>query len=92
MSVKLENYSQVFIREFKVVIDLEDFFNPEMMVEDFIRIYNKNPTPPRYRIVTLEIATCPEDNQPVLITECGKCPKFIKRIGDYIFCKKHLTF
>jgi len=37
MSVRLENYSQVLIREFKVVVDMEDIFSPEMMLEDFIK-------------------------------------------------------
>ncbi|MEM2897305.1 MAG: hypothetical protein QXG01_07045 [Candidatus Bathyarchaeia archaeon] len=92
MSVRLENYSQVPIRKFDVVIDLEDVFNPEMMLDDFIELYNENPMPPRYRVVSLEVVTCPEDGQPVLITECGKCPKFIRRMGENIFCKKHLKF
>lgn len=74
------------IRSFKIVIDTENIFSPELTLEDFIKNYGKEPTLPRYKIVKIEVTICPEDQQPVLITECAKCPKFIRRFKDRIYC------
>jgi len=80
--------NHVNIRKIKIVVDVEDIFAPELTVEDFKALYAVNPEPPRYRIINIEVVTCPEDNQPTLVTECGKCPKFIRRYGNTIACWK----
>lgn len=74
------------IRSFKIVIDTENIFTPELTLEDFIKTYGKEPSLPRYRIIKIEVVTCPEDQQPVLVTECAKCPKFIRRFKNQIYC------
>ncbi len=76
------------IRRIKIVMDVEDPLKPELPLEEFIRIHAKDPSPQRNRIATIEVVTCSEDIQPVLVTECGTCSKFIRRFGDIIYCKK----
>ena len=75
------------VRELKLVVDLEDRFAPAMTAEDFVREFGFAPEPPRYRVVAVEILTCAQDGQPVLIGECGGCPKFMRRVGDRVYCK-----
>ncbi len=91
MSAKLQISRRVPIRTIEVVIDLEDAFNPEISLEDFIREKKVKPEPPRYRVITLEVAGCTEDHQPVLVTECGRCRRFIRRYEGEIYCRKYLT-
>lgn len=79
------------IRRIKMIIDLENPLNPELLIDDFIKIHGQYPDSPRYRITTIEVVTCSEDLQPVLISECGSCPKFVKRFGDRVFCKKPMS-
>jgi hypothetical protein len=58
-----------------------------MTLETFIEEKGKEPQPPNYKIVTIEILTCPHDGQPVSIGECGKCRKFIRRLDNKIYCR-----
>jgi hypothetical protein len=80
--------SRISIRSFKIVVDLEDMFNPELTYENFLRTHGVEPEPPRFRVVCIEAVTCPEDNLPVLVTECGACSGFIRRMGEEIYCRK----
>jgi len=75
------------VRATKLVIDLEDRLTPAMTIEGFIEEFGFMPEPPRYRVVVLEMVTCAQDEQPVLVGECGRCPKFMRRAGDRIYCK-----
>lgn len=85
------NVRNIPIRSIKIVIDANDIFAPELTLEEFRKTYKKEPKPPRYRILNLEIITCAEDGNPILVTECGKCPRFIRRYKGYICCyEKHL--
>ena len=90
MSISIENINRVPIRTFKVILDLEDPFGPELTLEDFIKIHTEMPKPPKYRIMSIEIVTCSEDNQPVLVSECGQCARFLRRFNGEIFCKKFM--
>ena len=74
------------IRKIKVVVDVEDSLTPILTVDDFKRLFKKEPKTPRYRIAVIECLTCPEDNHVVTPSECGKCPRFVKRFEDNIFC------
>lgn len=76
------------IRKIRMVIDLEDPLKPEIPLEEFMKLHSGDPSPPRYRVTTIEVVTCSEDLQPVLASECGTCPKFVRRFGDKIYCKK----
>ena len=87
MTTSIENINRLPIRAIKIVLDLDDPFNPQLTLEDFIKCFKEMPQLPRYRIVGIEVVTCSEDNQPVLITECGQCDKFIRRFNGEIFCK-----
>ncbi|MFH0849046.1 MAG: hypothetical protein V1857_06055 [archaeon] len=80
--------SHIPLRSFDIVIDIEDPFAPELTVEDYMKEHGSPPEPPRYRIVSVELVTCPEDNQPVLVTECGSCPGFVRRFKDRMECTK----
>ena len=74
-------------RQLNIVVDLEDRFTPAMTVDDFIKEFGFTPEPPRYKVVAVEVLTCAQDGQPVLVGECGRCPKFIRRTGDRIYCR-----
>jgi len=74
------------IRKIKVVIDTEDYYAPLMTIEDFKELFKKEPEPPRYRVAVIEVVACPEDLNVILVTECSKCPRFIRRSGDNILC------
>jgi len=80
--------SHIEIRSFKIVVDLEDLFAPESTLEQFVKLHGFAPKPPRYRVVDVEIVACSEDGQPVLVTECGKCRRFIRRYEGSICCRK----
>ncbi len=74
------------IRTIQLVIDLEDPLAPVLTLKEFERIFNQKPTMPRYRIVSIEVLTCPEDGFVILPSECSECPRFIKRIRNMICC------
>ena len=79
---------RVAIRTIQVVIDLEDPLAPELTMEDFVETYGAEPTLPRYRIISVEVLTCPEDQQPILAYECGHCPRFIRRLDNVAYFRK----
>lgn len=85
--MSLEDVLTSEIRTIRLVVDLEDIYNPEVLLEDYVRENGREPEPPRYRIVTLEVLTCPQDGQPVSIGECGRCRRFIRRLGNRVYCK-----
>jgi len=84
----IEDYIHVPVRTIRIVVDVEDIFSPELTLEDFAKINGFNPEPPRYRVLTIEAVTCREDRQPVLVTECGRCPRFVRRLQNHICCRK----
>ncbi len=79
---------EVPIRKLKIVIDLENPLNPALTYEDFREKYGEEPKPPRYKVLNLELLVCPEDQSVVLASECSKCPRFIRRRNDNIYCKE----
>lgn len=79
---------RVPIRAIQVVVDLEDPLTPELTLEDFIKTYGKDPILPRYRILNVEILTCPEDQEPILASECGHCPRFVRRLDDVAYFRR----
>jgi hypothetical protein len=88
---KIGEYVYTPIRIIKLVVDVEDIFKPPLPLESFIKIYGINPEPPKYRVITIEVVVCAEDKAPVLVTECGNCPKFIRRYKGTVCCRKSLT-
>lgn len=79
---------RVPIRKITVVIDSQDTLTPEMSLEDFRRTFGRDPDQSRYRLVNLEVITSPEDQQPMLVSECGKYVRFVRREGDNVYIRK----
>ncbi|OYT66318.1 hypothetical protein B6U74_01235 [Candidatus Bathyarchaeota archaeon ex4484_205] len=82
-----EKVTETPVTRIELVIDLEDPFKPAMTLEEFVELYNKDPEPPRYRVVSLDVLTCPEDNQPVTLAHCGRCKRFIRLFEGRVYCK-----
>ena len=79
---------QTPIRRITVVIDTQDALTPEMSLEDFRRMFGRNPDQSRYRLVNIEVITSPDDQQPMLVSECGKYGRFMRRESDTIYFRK----
>jgi hypothetical protein len=76
------------IRKITVVIDTEDPLAPEMSLDDFRRLLGRNPDQPRYRLINLEVITSPDDHQPMLVSECGRYARFLRREADNVYFRK----
>jgi hypothetical protein len=76
------------IRRITVVIDNQDPLAPEMTVEDFRRTFGRDPDQPRYRLINLEVITSPDDSQPMLVSECGRYGRFLRREEDNVYFRK----
>jgi len=74
------------IRKIRIVVDLEDPMTPALTIKEFLKVFGKEPRPPRYRVLTVEVLRCPEDDEVVLVSECAECPRFLRRSGDHIVC------
>jgi hypothetical protein len=82
------SFVRVPIRSIQVVVDLEDPLAPELTLDDFVRAYGVSPASPRYRILTMEVLTCPEDQLPILSSECGHCTRFVRRMDDVAYFRR----
>ena len=76
------------IRKIPVVINQNDPVSPELSLDDFRRLFGKDPDPHEFRIVNIEVITSPDDQQPMLVTECGRYSSFVRRENDYIYFRK----
>ncbi|HXX72991.1 MAG TPA: hypothetical protein VEI80_04785 [Candidatus Acidoferrales bacterium] len=76
------------IRRIAVVIDTQESLTPEMSLEDFRQMFGHDPDQSRYRLVNLEVITSPDDQQPMLVSECGKYGRFLRREGDNVYVRK----
>ena len=76
------------IRRITVVIDNQDPLAPEMTVEDFRHTFGRDPDQPRYRLINLEVITSPDDNQPMLVSECGRYGRFLRREEGNVYFRK----
>lgn len=82
------SFVRVPIRSIQVVIDLEDPLSPELTLDDFVRTYGLSPALPRYRVLSVEVLTCPEDQLPILASECGHCTRFVRRMDDVAYFRR----
>jgi hypothetical protein len=73
------------IRRITVVIDTQDALAPEMSLEDFRHMFGRDPDQSRYRLVNIEVITSPDDQQPMLVSECGRYGRFLKREADSVY-------
>ena len=78
------------IRKITLVINSKDPLAPELALDDFIRLSGKEPDPEEYRIVNIEVITSPDDQQPMLVTECGRYSSFIRRESDNIYFRRRI--
>lgn len=78
------------IRTISVVINIEDPLSPELAVDDFRKLIGKDPDSEGYRIINIEVITSPDDQQPMLVTECGRYSRFIRREGDNVYFRKQI--
>ena len=82
------SFVRVPIRSIQVVVDLEDPLAPELTLDDFVRAYGASPASPRYRVLGVEVLTCPEDQLPILASECGHCTRFVRRMDDVAYFRR----
>jgi len=81
---------KVPIRRITVVIDTEDQLAPEMTIEDFRHTFGQDPESPRYRLVNIEVITSPDDQQPMLVSECGRYGRFVRRESGNVYFRRQL--
>lgn len=85
-----ETIIRIPIRKIPLVINSKDPLSPELALDDFRRLFGKDPDPEEYRIVNIEVITSPDDQQPMLVTECGRYSRFIRRESDRIYFRKRI--
>ena len=85
-----ETIVRIPIRKIPLVINTKDPFAAELVLDDFRELFGKDPDPDEYRIVNIEVITSPDDQQPMLVTECGRYSRFIRREKDSIYFRKHV--
>ena len=56
-----------------------------MTLEEFRQTFGNDPDPATYRIANIEVITSPDDQQPMLVTECARYSRFLRREGDDIY-------
>ena len=81
---------RVPIRNIPIVIDTKNPLAPELSLEDFKALYGKNPDQDRYRVVNVEVITSPDDQQPMLVSECARYSRFLRRESNSIYFRKEL--
>ena len=82
---------RVPIRRIPIVIDTKDPLAPELSLEDFRALVGKDPDSDRYRLINVEVITSPDDQQPMLVSECARYSRFLRRESDSIYFRKELT-
>ena len=85
-----ETIIRIPIRKIPLVINSKDPLSPEIALDDFRRLFGKDPDSEEYRIVNIEVITSPDDQQPMLVTECGRYSRFVRRERDCIYFRKRV--
>lgn len=88
--LRAETVLRIPIRSIPVVVDVLDPLSPQLSLEDFKSLHGKDPDYSRYRVVSIEVITSPDDQQPMLVSECARYWRFLRREGDNIFFRKEL--
>jgi hypothetical protein len=79
---------KVPIRKISVVIDMNDPLSPELSLDDFRKLFGGDPDQNRFRLLNLEVITSPDDSQPMLVSECGRYARFLRRESDFVYFQK----
>lgn len=82
---------RVPIRRIPIVVDTQDHLAPELSLDDFRSLFGRDPDGDRHRIITVEVITSPDDQQPMLVSECARYSKFLRRESDSIYFRRELT-
>lgn len=90
--VSAEIIVRVPIRRIPIVIDTQDSLAPEMSLEDFRKLFGKDPDQIRYRMLNIEVITSPDDQQPMLVSECGRYARFLRREADFVYFRRALDY
>jgi hypothetical protein len=85
-----ESVVKVPIRRIPIVIDTRDPLAPELVLDDFRKLFGRDPEEDRYKVVSIEVITSPDDQQPMLVSECGKYSRFLRREADNIYFRREL--
>jgi len=86
-----ESVVRVPIRRIAIVVDVRDPFAPGLSLDDFRALFGKEPDPDRHRVLSIEVITSPDDLQPMLVSECARYSRFIRRESDSIYFRKELN-
>jgi hypothetical protein len=81
----VEHVVKVPIRRIPVVIDMREPLAPELTLEDFRKLFGKDPDEDRFRVLSIELITSPDDQQPMLVSECGRYARFIRRENENVY-------
>jgi len=81
---------RVPIRRIPIVIDTKDPLASELSLEDFRALFGKDPDQDRFRLINIEVITSPDDQQPMLVSECARYSRFLRRESDSIYFRKEL--
>lgn len=81
----VEHVVKVPIRRIPVVIDMSEPLAPELTLEDFRKLFGKDPDEDRFRVLNIELITSPDDQQPMLVSECGRYARFIRRENENVY-------
>ncbi len=82
---------RVPIRRIPIVIDTKDSLAPELSLHDFRSLFGTDPDGDRYRIITVEVITSPDDQQPMLVSECARYSRFVRRESDSIYFRREIN-
>jgi hypothetical protein len=83
--LQVEHVVKVPIRRIPVVIDIREPLAPELTLEDFRKLFGKDPDQDRFRVWNIELITSPDDQQPMLVSECGRYARFIRRESEHVY-------
>ncbi len=88
--LRAETTVTIPIRRIQVVIDVLDPLAPQLSLADFRAFYRREPDQTRHRIIDIEVITSPDDQQPMLVTECARYSRFLRREGGNIYFRTSL--
>jgi hypothetical protein len=83
--LRAETSLRIPIRRIPVVLDVLDPLAPQLSLTDFRTLYGKDPDQNRHRILDIEVITSPDDQQPMLVSECARYSRFLRREGQNIY-------
>jgi hypothetical protein len=81
---------KVPIRQIPVVVDIQDSLAPTLSLVDFRSLHGSDPDQHQYRILNIEVITSPDDQQPMLVSECARYSRFLRREGNNIYFRREL--